>query len=891
MNIVSATITGSLILNGVNISSITGSEASINALNLFTASAATTGSNQFNGNQTVTGSVNITGSLIVTGSIIGTVTTASYVLNAVSASYAANADLLDGRDSLTFANTGSNAFVGQQNINGSVAITGSLTTTGAITAQTLNVQQVTSSIVYSSGSNVFGNSVSNTQSMTGSVGISGSLAVVGALTGTTAAFTGKVTTTSNIGIGTTNPDIVGYGAGGILGINSTTSDASSIQIGMVGTSGATSGTLADINFFGKNETSLVITRSLIRSGLDGAINSNFISFHTQNAGSLAEKMRITKGGNLEIGYGATQGLYKLDVNGTGRFADALTGTSATFTGASGAHIGVTSTITDATGSSRFRATATGGNIVDMTVYSASHASRANQAWIGGDGSTTTTVLQSAGVEFLRGTSAGATTLAGALSGTSASFIVNQNSTITNSFQNTNTTNTNTRNILNVTAGNVTLQLQAINADNVYIGPTTAVTTYLGYNNLTTLSSTGAATFSSTVKAVGVVVDAADATGSYTINKSGVGKWVTYNEPTDNSYTIREFGVANRLVILPTTGNVGIGTTSPGSKFVASNGGAMGFEIDPTVSASVARTLIYNRGTSAYGNIENWALSHQFHVNGGTLALTLASTGAATFSGKTIVGSSSSNAFEVFSDGDTEIGFSYSTRGNIYAKIIGDITNASPLGGEIAFQTATGGTLSERMRITSGGFLKVSNDGTYQNTSGLYHEITGSTNNNNILTVRNTHATGAYGPYITLSGATYNNATNYIIGGGDAGGARFIIMSNGGLHNYSANDVNLSDETVKKDIFPMESQWEIFKNIEFSKFKYKDQTHDDFNYGVIAQQVLKVAPHFVNQDGFGSNKDLLSVYDSDIHYSSHKALQEALIRIENLENKITQLENK
>ena len=218
--ILGATITGSLILNGVNLASITGSEASINALNSFTASAATTGSNVFKSNQTVTGSVDITGSLTVVGPITGTVTTASYVLNAVSASYALvatsasyalvatsasysnNSDLLDGRDSLTFTNTGSNSFVGTQNINGSVAITGSLTTTGAITAQTLNVQQVTSSIVYSSGSNIFGNSVSNTQSMTGSVGISGSLSVngvstlSGALSGTTLSLIG----TNNVGI-------------------------------------------------------------------------------------------------------------------------------------------------------------------------------------------------------------------------------------------------------------------------------------------------------------------------------------------------------------------------------------------------------------------------------------------------------------------------------------------------------------------------------------------------------------------------------------------------------------------------------------------------------------------------------------------------------------------
>ena len=68
-----------------------------------------------------------------------------------------------------FATTGSNGF------NGSQSITGSLTVTGQVVAQTLNVQQVTSSIVYSSGSNIFGNTLGNTQQFTGSVSITGSL--------------------------------------------------------------------------------------------------------------------------------------------------------------------------------------------------------------------------------------------------------------------------------------------------------------------------------------------------------------------------------------------------------------------------------------------------------------------------------------------------------------------------------------------------------------------------------------------------------------------------------------------------------------------------------------------------------------------------------------------
>ena len=142
---------------------------------------ATTGSNQFSGSQTVTGS------LTVTGGITGTVTTASYVEYAGVANKPA---LVSSSAQIVgyniFATTGSNQF------NGSQAITGSLTVTGQVVAQTLNVQQVTSSIVFSSGSNIFGNSLSNTQQFTGSVSVTGSLAISG-----TGAFSGALSLNSS----------------------------------------------------------------------------------------------------------------------------------------------------------------------------------------------------------------------------------------------------------------------------------------------------------------------------------------------------------------------------------------------------------------------------------------------------------------------------------------------------------------------------------------------------------------------------------------------------------------------------------------------------------------------------------------------------------------------
>jgi len=143
-------------------------------------------------------------------------------------------------------------------------------------------------------------------------GASGTTRLTIASTGA-ATFSSNVTTSAYIGIGTTSPDIIGYGAGGILGINSTTGDGSSVQIGMVGTAAAITGTMGDINFFGKNGTGAVVNRAIVRGGIDGVTTSNFISFWTMASGSLTEKMRITSGGN--VGIGTTDPISKLHVSG------------------------------------------------------------------------------------------------------------------------------------------------------------------------------------------------------------------------------------------------------------------------------------------------------------------------------------------------------------------------------------------------------------------------------------------------------------------------------------------------------------------------------------------------------------------------------------------------
>jgi hypothetical protein len=60
-------------------------------------------------------------------------------------------------------------------VSGSLSVSSSATVGGTLTAQQLIVQTISSSVEYSSGSNVFGSSLTNTQTFTGSVGITGSL--------------------------------------------------------------------------------------------------------------------------------------------------------------------------------------------------------------------------------------------------------------------------------------------------------------------------------------------------------------------------------------------------------------------------------------------------------------------------------------------------------------------------------------------------------------------------------------------------------------------------------------------------------------------------------------------------------------------------------------------
>ena len=178
--------------------------------------------------------------------------------------------------------------------------------------------------------------------------------------------------------------------------------------------------------------------------------------------------------------------------------------------------------------------------------------------------------------------------------------------------------------------------------------------------------------------------------------------------------------------------------------------------------------------------------------------------------------------------------------------------------------------------------------------GIISTTTATSGVNNFI--METTATNPFGPWFKFTTDSNNSSNYYWVASAIVGGTEYvkgIFMSNGGLKNYQSNNTNLSDIRTKKDILPLESYWDKFKAIEIVKFKYRDQTHDDFNIGVIAQQVEEVAPEFVDVDGWGredseSENPLWSVYTADLHHATIKVLQEAMTKIEEQQAQIEAL---
>jgi hypothetical protein len=237
-----------------------------------------------------------------TDTIIGDLQISTSSLNSFTSSATTRLNLIEGKTG-SYATTGSNQFDGSQ------SITGSLTVTGDIIAQTLNVQQVTSSVVYSSGSNVFGNNLSNTHQFTGSLSVTGSLALNGL-----SAITGTGTRTENFvpkfgSGGNTIQNSLIFDNGTNVGVNNNNPNRKFlVQEAGTSTSGNVIGVRNDNSTSGAYINFIAAGTNAPSIGAKG----NDITI-TADGYNGTELMRITSGGN--VGINKNNPGSKLDIKG------------------------------------------------------------------------------------------------------------------------------------------------------------------------------------------------------------------------------------------------------------------------------------------------------------------------------------------------------------------------------------------------------------------------------------------------------------------------------------------------------------------------------------------------------------------------------------------------
>jgi hypothetical protein len=87
-------------------------------------------------------------------------------------------------------------FTGSANLTGSVGVLGDLTVVGAVNARQFNINVISSSVLYQSGSTKFGDTIDDTHEFTGSIDVSGSITAT-SFTGDGSGLTGIVVDLGN----------------------------------------------------------------------------------------------------------------------------------------------------------------------------------------------------------------------------------------------------------------------------------------------------------------------------------------------------------------------------------------------------------------------------------------------------------------------------------------------------------------------------------------------------------------------------------------------------------------------------------------------------------------------------------------------------------------------
>ena len=363
-------------------------------------------------------------------------------------------------------------------------------------------------------------------------------------------------------------------------------------------------------------------------------------------------------------------------------------------------------------------------------------------------------------------------------------------------------------------------------------------------------------------------------GSWSGTSTYSNKWSIYQESTtEKNY----FGSA---VLIGTTTNSGYkldvsgtgrftGALSGTSASFSSNVSALRLVLNTTSSYSSSGTLGYNSNDGNYiwaktGSSSNFTILN----DSGSSVFTLASTGAATFSSSVNMGGDLT-----LTPTDSAIGFS-SGAGRFF----------------------TGG--AERMRITSGGYLKATTTGTYEvSPTGAYYEFDTNSTNSTLYAVNTNAAGSGFSANINSSSDSYTFFNGYSI---SAGAVKAAIYTSGKFGSSTSTYGSLiSDARLKENIIDATPKLNDILKLRVVNFNLiGDETKQ---IGFIAQEFKEVFPSLISvrdtrefdNDGklIKGLEDTMSVNVGMDFAILTKVIQEMNQTITSLQEQINELKNK
>jgi hypothetical protein len=358
--------------------------------------------------------------------------------------------------------------------------------------------------------------------------------------------------------------------------------------------------------------------------------------------------------------------------------------------------------------------------------------------------------------------------------------------------------------------------------------------------------------------------------------------------------------------LDSSGNLGIGTNSPSTKLqIGSVSGSI---------TTAARFSTNTAGTPELLVLENAANRNtdrgtqiSFYNPNGSGSSQL---GAAIFSAnenataggpeylgfKTGTGGTIAERARITSGGSFQIGSSSVSDPRLFV-YDNDSTDAAIVvrqDGAAPIQIWQGSGAGERARITSGGFFKASNTGTYASSTNDRYEFTSDKNDLTILVNSTNTGANVNNVYSQLP-AGANAGAYHFVGSISGSGLQFTVDADGDVKNTNNSYGSISDIKLKQDVVDAASQWDDIKALRVRKYRFKRNPDAALQIGLVAQEAEAVSPGLVeetadrDEEGNDLGTTTKSVKYSVLYMKAVKALQEAMARIEQLETRVAALE--